>query len=65
MQAVHVRIMNSIRDIDYPDGAWRNKDGAPIKEHLIKEWKQAHPDGNKSQCAKDLGVSRTTVIKWW
>ena len=64
-QEKHLERARALQKVDYPDGEWRNKDGAPIKEHLIKEWKQAHPDGNKSQCAKDLGLSRTTVIKWW
>ncbi len=64
-QEKHLERLRSLQKVDYPDGEWRNKDGAPIKEHLIKEWKQAHLDGNKSQCAKDLGLSRTTVIKWW
>ena len=39
--------------------------GRPEKEMIVKKWRKAHPDGNKSQCSKDTGLSRTTVIKWW
>ena len=32
----------------------------------IKEWMQLHPNcKNKSACAKDLGITRPTVRKWW
>ncbi|MBR2254173.1 MAG: hypothetical protein IJ895_07175 [Prevotella sp.] len=32
----------------------------------IKDWREQHPDShNKSECARELGLSRTTVIKWW
>lgn len=32
----------------------------------INEWMADHPDStNKSACARDLNLSRTTVTKWW
>lgn len=67
-QAEHVEFMNLNRQFKVKIGECTNggrpKDSG-TKAKLIQEWKQSHPDGNKSQCAKDLGLSRTTVIKWW
>ncbi len=28
-QEQHIKIMNAIRDIEHPDGEWRNKEGRP------------------------------------
>ena len=60
--------MNRIRKLqeaDYPDGEWRNKDGAPTKKTIVQEWRKAHPDGRKADCIKDTGLSKPTVLKWW
>ena len=33
---------------------------------MIFQWRQEHPDSqNKSECARELSMSRTTVTKWW
>src|SRR5699024_2949082 len=63
-QGNHIKIMNAIRDITYPNGEWRNKDGAPTKENLVKEYLLEYPDLSVSEVAKNLGVSRTTVYKY-
>lgn len=39
--------------------------GRPTKEQLIADWRAAHPEGTQYGCAKELGISRTTVVKWW
>lgn len=32
----------------------------------VRGWKISHPDShNKSECARDLGLTRPTVRKWW
>ena len=73
-QEDHLKMMNFIRDtLSFPDGGWRNKDGRPIatpensKEcAIVTKWRQEHPDcTNKSLCAKETGLSRPTVRKWW
>lgn len=38
--------------------------GAPTKKDLVREFKKSHPDLNNSQIARELGISRPTVIKW-
>lgn len=63
-QKQHIAVMNAVRDVDYPDGDWRNKDGAPTKADLVRDYALAHPEANHSEIARALGVSRPTVIKW-
>lgn len=41
-----------------------NKGGRPSKESQIKAYAAEHPEANRSQIARDLGISRQTVIKW-
>ena len=64
-QAVHVKIMSSTRDILYPDGEWKNKNGAPIKKDQVRAWRENHPGGTKAECIKETGLSKPTVYKWW
>lgn len=64
-QNEHLRRARAVQAIDYPDGEWRNKKGAPTAEQTVREWQEQHPDGKKVDCARDTGLSRTTVTKWW
>lgn len=40
------------------------RDGRPVKRGQILECAADHPDWSHSRIARELGVSRTTVIKW-
>ena len=68
-QAVHLKIMNSTRDILYPDGSWRKGNGRPkgsgTKKLTVFRWRQGHPEGSKADCIRDTGLSKPTVYKWW
>ena len=68
-QAQHIKIMNAIRDIEYPDGTWRNKEGRPkgsgTAEQTVMEWQESHPAGKKADCIRETGLSKPTVYKWW
>lgn len=72
-QSEHIRIMNAIREVTHPDGAWRNTDGRPkaTKENSphyakVQEWRSNNPNSNnKSRCARETGLDRKTVRKWW
>lgn len=72
-QSEHIRIMNAIREVTHPDGAWRNVDGRPkaTEENSphyakVQEWRDRNPNSaNKSRCARETGLSRPTVRKWW
>ena len=68
-QAQHIKIMNAIRDIEYPDGTWRNKEGRPkgsgTAEQTVMEWQESHPAGKKADCIRETGLIKPTVYKWW
>lgn len=54
-QAVHLARARTVQEFDDPDGAWRNKDGAPTKADLVREYAAEHPDANHSEIARELG----------
>lgn len=68
-QSQHVKIMNAVREVIYPNGEWRNKNGRPVgsgtAQRTVQEWRQLHPDGKKIECERETGLSRPTVLKWW
>ena len=68
-QQQHIKIMNAIREVEYPDGEWRNKEGRPkgsgIAYERVKEWQKNNPDGKKVDCIRETGLSKPTVLKWW
>ena len=69
----HLKMARFSQNLDDPEGKWRNKDGRPVatldnskEAQLINEWMVNHPESsNKAACARNLGMSRTTVTKWW
>ena len=66
-QEEHVKMMSLIRDnISFPDGSWRKGNGRKAQGDIVKQWREENPNNNnKSQCAKETGLSRPTVRKWW
>lgn len=64
-QKEHMRRMRALCEIDYPDGSWINKNGAPTKKKIVLEWKKNHPNGKKADCIRETGLSKPTVYKWW
>ena len=60
-----LQVARMIQNLQDPDGEWRNKDGRPNKAEIVRQWRLEHPDGKKSECIKDTGLSKTTVYKWW
>lgn len=70
-QADHVKLMNYIRDELNHNTTWnRIGNGRPIGRGTAAEkvsaWRAVHPKStNKSECARETGLSRPTVTKWW
>ena len=63
-QAQHMKIMSAVRDIDYPNGEWRNVFGRPNKMNLVINYKLDNPKASIRDIAKALSISPTTVNKW-
>ncbi len=78
-QSLHLMIARASRDVqalakgktNWYEGNGRKK-GIKISADkschamLIKEWRAKNPDSkNKSLCARETGLSRPTVTRWW
>lgn len=63
-QKLHLRGARAIQEINDPKSNWRNNDGRPSKEKLVKEYIKNNPDKNPTEIARNLGISRTTVYKY-
>ena len=63
-QGAHLKRARIVQELDYPDGEWRNKDGASTKEQMIRAYAAEHPEARHGEIAKTLGVSRPTVVKY-
>lgn len=66
----HLFRARAVRDAINPN--WRKGNGRPKETpetsqyaKKISKWRSSNPQGNKSECARDLGYSRHTVHKWW
>lgn len=59
------KIARSTRDVLYPEGAWRNQEGAPTKQEQVQQYREEYPEASVTEVARALGISRTTVYKWW
>jgi hypothetical protein len=64
-QTAHLARARAVEAIDYPNGEWRNKDGRPTKEKIVNDWRKANPTGRKTDCQRETGLSRPTIMKWW
>lgn len=69
----HLKIARAVQEIDDPKGKWRTGNGRKVatlenskEAKLVEQWMvENSPCTNKSQCARDLGMDRKTVRKWW
>lgn len=77
-QSYHLEEARMIRDLRMSRSGrrWDENNGRPMgsvvsaqdspKAKIVREWREQNPDNpNKSQCARDTGLTRPTVIKWW
>ena len=61
-QKLHLKGARAIQEINNPN--WREGNGRPSKENLVKEYLEENPDHNPTEIARNLGISRTTVYKY-
>lgn len=69
---LHLRLARASRDIiceekgkkDWREGAGRPK-GSGTAEKKVAAYRAEHPDSSVTEVARALGISRTTVYKWW
>ena len=64
-QELHLEIArNTLQTLNkYSDKALQGRPRE--KEEDIKRWRKLHPKGTVTECAKEIGASRTTVYKYW
>lgn len=63
-QEVHLRIARQTLEI-LNDENGAAMQGRPSAEPIVREWRQAHPDGTKADCTRDTGLSKPTVYRHW
>jgi hypothetical protein len=63
----HLKVVNEMRKFkrDVLNEPSYEKNGRPSAEKLVKDWRKDNPDGKKSDCIKELNLSKPTVYKWW
>lgn len=61
----HLRRARAVQAIDYPEGEWRNKDGAPSAQTKVQQYRAEHPEAKPRDCIEATGLSKNTVYKWW
>lgn len=66
-QCVHLAGARAIQEVNdrYNGTNWREGNGRKSKQQEVQEWRSAHPNGRRSDCQRDLGLSKPTVLKWW
>lgn len=67
-QNVHLKIARSTLEIMNEDEG-RSLQGRPsgsgTGKTRVLEWRRKNPNGKKSACIKETGLSKPTVYKWW
>ena len=67
-QKLHMQYMNMNRQFKVGIGECTNggrPSGSGTAQQMVYEWRQQHPEGTKSQCKKDTGLTYPTIRKWW
>lgn len=78
-QKEHLNRISALRDLDYPNGSWREGNGRPKgsknkekmtstsspKAQIIKKYLLNHPTASKNEITKMTGLDHKTVAKWY
>jgi hypothetical protein len=67
-QKLHIQLMTAQRDVLYPEGSWRNKNGRPTgtgqKKEAVLNYISGHPAASPTEIAREVGTTRKTVYKY-
>ena len=64
-QEQHLQFARGVREVKAKIGETVSGGGRPSAAMVVYEWRQQHPDGTKSQCKKETGLTYPTIRKWW
>lgn len=64
-QLQHLVLARGIREIKGKMGETVAGGGRPSAEKTVREWQRLHPEGSKSACKADTGLTYPTIRKWW
>lgn len=64
-QNEHLRRARAVQCIDYPDGEWRNKDGRPSAQQIVKDYLKDHPNATRTETKNATGLSYPTIRKYY
>ena len=78
-QKDHLEEARAVRDVRMKRAGrkdWINRNGRPKGSVItadrspeyakVQAWRAAHPNcTNKSQCAREIGLTRPTIYRWW
>ena len=64
-QEQHLQFARGVREVKAKIGEPVSGGGRPSAAMVVYEWRQQHPDGAKSQCKKETGLTYPTIRKWW
>ena len=66
-QDKHLEEARAIRDVRQKRNGkvWDEDNGRKSKQLEVFQWRQNNPEGSKYACAKELGIDKKTVMKWW
>lgn len=64
-QRDHLQLARIAKEQHKKNGSLRAPEGRPDKGFEVASWRAAHPDGTKSQCKADTGISYPTIRKYW
>jgi len=66
-QRAHLEIVNNTRKFRrdvLKENEYENN-GRPMKAYEVFRWKRQNPGGTVKECTEELGLSKTTVYKYW
>lgn len=67
-RADHIELMNTMKALKKRLGEEVNEGrpkGSGTKQQQVAAYRAEHPDASVSEVARELGISRPTVYKWW